>query len=122
MTDESRHSAHSSGQRRSDGAPAWWGLLDRGDLPADGDEAEQRGVWRITAVPRPSSERRATPARGRHWRPWVINVGALLVALVVIMVGVGVDSPRSVVIVALLFGVPMVLVAITAAVAARHSR
>ena len=121
MSDESRHSAHSSGQRRSDGAPAWWGLLDRGDLPADGEDAEQSGGWRVAAVPR-SSPTSPVAVRRARWRPWLINLGALLVALVVIMVGVGVDSPRSVVVVALLFGVPMALVAITAAVAARHSR
>ena len=121
MSDESRHSAHSPGQRRSDGAPSWWGLLDRGDLPADGDDAQQPGGWRVAAVPRSAPSSPAT-ARRTRWRPWLINLGALLVALAVIMVGVGVDSPRSAVVVALLFGVPMVLVAITAAVAARHSR
>jgi len=121
MSDESRHSAH-SGQRRSDGAPAWWGLLDRGDLPADADDAKHAGVWRIAAVPNGAQDPPTGPVTSRHWRPWVINLGALLIALVVIMVGVGVDSPRSAVIVALPFGVPMVLVAVTAAVAARHSR
>jgi len=121
MSDESRHSAR-SGQRRSDGAPGWWGLLDRGDLPTDGDDVEQPGVWRIAAVPKQAPAVSTATAKTRRWRPWVINLGALLIALVVIMVGVGVDSPRSAVIVALLFGVPMLLVAITAAVAARHSR
>ena len=55
-------------------------------------------------------------------RAWVINVVAILVAVAVIMLGVGVDSPRGALVVGLLFGVPVVLVAITAAVAARRSR
>jgi hypothetical protein len=56
-----------------------------------------------------------------RWRAWAINITAVVVALVVIMLGVGVDSPRSALVVGLLFGVPLVLVAITAAIAARRT-
>ena len=122
MSDEASRSAHSSGQRRSDGAPAWWAALDRVDLPEDAASRPQslwfddeltggplRQVAGIEDIPSPR-------------RAWLINVVAILVAVVVIMLGVGVDSPRSALVVGLLFGVPVVLVAITAAVAARRSR
>ena len=55
-------------------------------------------------------------------RNWLVNVAALLVALLVVMLGVGVDSARGAVIVALIFGVPMMLVAVVATVAARRAR
>jgi hypothetical protein len=122
MSDEASRSAHSSGQRRSDGAPAWWAALDRADLPEDVQSRRHprwfdedlrveplRQVAGIEDIPSPR-------------RAWLINVVAILVAVAVIMLGVGVDSPRSALVVGLLFGVPVVLVAITAAVAARRSR
>lgn len=55
-------------------------------------------------------------------RNWLVNLAALLVALLVVMLGVGVDSARGAVIVALIFGVPMLLVAVIATVAARRAR
>lgn len=55
-------------------------------------------------------------------RNWMVNVAALLVALLVVMLGVGVDSARGAVIVALIFGVPMLLVAVIATLAARRAR
>ena len=117
MSDEPRPPAHPPDQRRSDGAPGWWSALDRGDLPDDAPQAELPGRWRL--VP-PA----ATPTRRRPllFRGWVINVAALVVALVVIMLGVGVDSARGAVVVALIFGVPMALVAITATIAVRRAR
>ena len=122
MSDETSRSAHSSGQRRSDGAPAWWAALDRADLPED-VESRPHPLWF-------DDELRGGPLRQVSGiediptprRAWLINVVAILVAVAVIMLGVGVDSPRSALVVGLLFGVPVVLVAITAAVAARRSR
>ena len=120
MSDEASRSAHSSGQRRSDGAPAWWAALDRADLP-DGAEPEARPRWydqemhgRLRHVP-------GLDGIPTKRRAWLINVVAILVAIAVIMLGVGVDSPRSALFVGLLFGVPVVLVALTAAIAARRS-
>ena len=121
MSDEPRPPAHSPGQRRTDGAPAWWSLLDRGDLPDDADAArdDALGVMRSPA-PTPA---RSRPSRPRpRWSNWLVNLAALIVVLGVIMVGVGVDSARGALVVALLFGVPLVLVAITVTVTARRAR
>ncbi len=122
MSDEAPRSAHHSGQRRSDGAPAWWGALDRSDLPADGlapleprwyeDRSGQARLHDVSGIEGIPSRRRA----------WIINLAAVLVAVAVIMLGIGVDSPRTALMVGLIFGVPVVLVAITAAVAARRAR
>ena len=50
-----------------------------------------------------------------------IYFAAVLVALLVIMLGVGVDSVRGAVVAALIFGIPMLLVAIVATVAAKRA-
>jgi Flp pilus assembly protein TadB len=125
MPEEPRPSIQPHGQRRSDGAPAWWSLLDRGDLPDDGSEPiSQAVVATPPAQQTPRAARRAS-ARSRlvHLsRNWLVNIAALLVALLVVMLGVGVDSARGAVIVALIFGVPMLLVAVIATVAARRAR
>ena len=117
VSDEPRPSAHFRDQRRSDGAPVWWSQLDRGDLP--------EGPHRPAAVqPTPAPHgKHAAPARHRHFSAtWLVNVAALLVALLVVMAAVGVDSARGAAVVALIFGVPMVLVAITVTIAARRAR
>ncbi|MBV9100666.1 MAG: phage holin family protein [Candidatus Dormibacteraeota bacterium] len=120
MSDEASRSAHSSGQRRSDGAPAWWAALDRSDLP-DGGSPEARPNWYDAEMHHSLRQGAGFEGLPTKRRAWLINVVAILVAVGVIMLGVGVDSPRSALVVGLLFGVPVVLVAITAAVAARHS-
>ena len=117
MSEEPRPSAHPPDQRRGDGAPAWWSQLDRGDLPDDAGKAERAAPRRAVAAGPP-----AAPRRRLHIRGWLINVAALAVALLVIMLGVGVDSARGALLVALVFGVPMILVAITATVAVRRTR
>lgn len=121
MSDEASRSAQPSGQRRSDGAPAWWAALERGDLPDDKPRAPQPR-WYGDHV-QSSRLRSVAGAEGipSKRRAWLINVVAVLVAVGVIMLGVGVDSPRSALVVGLLFGIPIVLVALTAAVAARRS-
>src|SRR5438034_11796282 len=45
MSDESSRSARPSGQRRGDGAPAWWADLDRVDLPDDTPVPPTRVAW-----------------------------------------------------------------------------
>jgi hypothetical protein len=57
-----------------------------------------------------------------RWRAWFINLAVVAVAVVLIMLGVGVTSPREALTVGLLFGVPIILVAITATVATRRAR
>ncbi len=55
-------------------------------------------------------------------RAWLINIAVVAVALILIMLGVGVRSPREALTVGLLFGVPIILVALTATIAARRAR
>ncbi len=123
MSDDSPRSAHPR-QRRSDGAPAWWAALDRSDLPDDGgkkapastqwypDMREEPRIRQVSGVEGMPSRRRA----------WLINLAVIAVALLLIMLGVGVRSPREALTVGLLFGVPIILVAVTATIAARRAR
>lgn len=126
MTEEPRPSTQPHGQRRSDGAPAWWSLLDRGDLPADGPATASEPVARrievVAPVPAPIPANKLRIAVLRRTRNWLINAAAVLVALLVIMLGIGVDSARGAVVAALIFGVPMLLVAVIATIAARRAR
>jgi hypothetical protein len=123
MSDESSRSTRPSGQRRGNGAPAWWSALDRSDLPEDGkgrvpqqrwyDEDAQEGRLRkVSGLEGMPSRRRA----------WLINVAVILVAALVIMLGVGVRLPDGVLVGALVFGVPLLLVVITATIASRRVR
>jgi len=120
MSDESSRSAQSPGQRRSDGAPLWWSALDRSDLPEDHEGAVPQTSWfpaeqSVRDVPGMSN----LPTRRRAW---LINLAPVVVALGVIMLGVGVDSPRNALTVGLLFGIPIALVALTATLAVRRLR
>jgi hypothetical protein len=122
MPDESSRSAPSQGPQRRDGAPEWWSELERADLPEDRVTTAVQSAWFTEAEP--TSVRHVAGMQGipTRRRAWLINAVAVVVALAVIMLALGVDSPRSVLIVGLLFGVPIVLVAITATVAARRAR
>lgn len=113
MSEEPRPSTQPHHQRRNDGAPAWWALLDRGDLPDDTGGVRRRSAGRLASTPV------AQPRRHRL-RNWVFNVLALLVAVAVVMLGVGVDSARGAIAAALIFGVPLVLVFVTANIAAKR--
>ncbi|HEX6538748.1 MAG TPA: hypothetical protein VF155_06185 [Candidatus Dormibacteraeota bacterium] len=122
MSEEPRPSTQPHGQRRSDGAPAWWAFLDRGDLPPDGPQPSPP----VPAAP--VLARSPSPARAkyrlaslRRKRNLLVNTAALLVALLVVMLGIGVDSARGAVVAALIFGVPMLLVAVVASIAARRA-
>src|SRR5258708_5684314 len=94
MSDESSRSTRPSGQRRGNGAPAWWSALDRSDLPDDGrvkaphqrwydDDAEDGRLRAVSGIEGMPSRRRA----------WLINIAVVLVAALVIMLGVGVRLP-----------------------------
>jgi len=102
-------------------APAWWGALGRGDLPLDGEDADEP-IRRPVAPPADPPQRLAAAARSIRWRRLWFNALVLLVALVIVCVGVGVVSVSMFLTVALLFGVPLALSAATIAVVARRSR
>ena len=120
MSDESSRSARPYGQRRNDGAPAWWGALDRVDLPdtelvpaahrrwyEDGEPASPRTELTGRAL--------AEPAR----RGWLV---ALLIGLAVILV-LGIVwwvSPDAFT-VTLLIGIPVGIAATVTIVMARRS-
>jgi hypothetical protein len=123
MSDDPPRSAsgQQSDPRPMAGAPAWWGALGRKDLPLDGEDT-------------PPPVRLAPPAhtpvldvpRSRRpalrWRTWAFNLAVLLIAVVIVCVGIGVLSLSMFLTVALLFGVPLALAALTATVVARRSR
>ena len=125
MSDESSRSARPSGQRRNDGAPAWWSALERVDLPEDpGVPAAHRRWYEgdVSAAPgRPEVVGSETPRRIRP--AWIINtLVALAVALVLIVVLGIVGSAGDALTVSMLIGVPLILVVITILVVARRSR
>jgi hypothetical protein len=123
MSDESSRSTRPSGQRRGNGAPAWWSALDRSDLPEDGKVRAPQQLWydadaqetRLRKVPGIDG----MPSRRRAW---LINLAVILVAALVIMLGVGVRLPDGALVGALVFGVPLLLVVITATIASRRAR
>jgi hypothetical protein len=114
-------SGQQSDPRPIAGAPAWWGALGRPDLPLDGDDAAP--PVRL-APPAHAVTGGAPAARGarRRWRAWTFNLAVLAIAVLIVCVGVGVVSLSMFITVALLFGVPAVLAAVTATVVARRSR
>jgi len=121
MSDESSRSAHPR-QRKSDGAPAWWAALDRSDLPDDAAGAAPH-EWYAEGQEQPRlREVSGIEGMPSRWRAWLINIAVVAVAVVLVMLGVGVTSPREALTVGLLFGLPIVLVAVTATIAARRAR
>jgi hypothetical protein len=124
MSDESSRSARPSGQRRNDGAPAWWSALERADLPEDqGVPAAHRRWYEgdATAAPQPEIAKAVAPRRIR--RAWVINTVFCLALAVVLIVALGVVDPAgSAFTLSMLIGVPAFLVVITTVVVARRSR
>jgi hypothetical protein len=124
MSDESSRSARPSGQRRNDGAPAWWSALERADLPEDhGVPAAHRRWYEgdATAAPQPDVVKAALPRRIRP--AWVINTLVVLAVALLLVVAFGVvDSAGDVLTICMLIGVPALLVVITTVVVARRSR
>jgi hypothetical protein len=113
-------SGQQSDPRPTTGAPAWWGALERPDLPSDGDAVlEPTPV--VTPDPLPVPE--PTPTRRSiRWRTWSFNVVFVLVAVLIVCVGLGVVSISMFLTCLLLFGVPLTVAAGAAAVVARRSR
>jgi hypothetical protein len=125
MSDESSRSARPSGQRRNDGAPAWWPALERVDLPDDDEgvpAAHRRWYEEQKTAALPDAP---APSRAAHdpRPPWVVNTLVGLAVLLVLMVAVGVaDVDSSLLTIAMLVGVPLILVVLTTFIVARRSR
>jgi hypothetical protein len=124
MSDESSRSARPSGQRRNDGAPAWWSALERADLPEDqGVPAAHRRWYEGDATAAPQPEVIGAAAQRRFRPAWIVNTLVALAVAVVLMVALGVvDSAGDVLTISMLIGVPVLLVVITTLVVARRSR
>jgi hypothetical protein len=113
-------SGQQSDPRPAAGAPAWWGALARPDLPLDSDDSPPP----IRLAP-PAHSPAPQAGIGRHahsWRAWTFNLAVLALAVLIICAGVGVVSLSMFLTIALIFGVPLSLAAITATVVARRSR
>jgi uncharacterized integral membrane protein len=113
-------SGQQSDPRPAAGAPPWWGALGRPDLPLDGDDSP--APIRMAPPAHSRGRRAATSHRPRRWTAWVLNSAVLALAVLIICIGVGVVSFKMFLTVGLLFGVPLVLAALTAVVVARRSR
>lgn len=74
------------------------------------------------AWPATHADTNGSPRSKPRWHGWLFNALAVLVALGVIMLGLGVDSARGALTVGLIFGVPMLIVAVTITVAYRRGR
>ena len=129
MSDEFPRSAQGNApQRRPTDAPAWWSQLGRDNLPDDETGVERSvrtssgqplSLWhtRTLAAPAGSTSRR---------RSRLHTVSAALVLtlafLVVAWFGVGGGSSRSVLVVAVIFGVPVALTVIAVSLVLRRQR
>ncbi len=126
MSDEFSRSARPSGQRRNDGAPAWWPALERVDLPEDEGvpAAHRRRYEEQKATALPDASPASGPTQRQRPRPaWVFNTLVGLAVALVLMVAVGVaDADSDLLTVTMLVGVPLILVVITTLIVARRSR
>ncbi len=121
MSDELRSApGHRPEQRRNRGAPAWWAALDRSDLPED-DSAGAPRSGDERPVPRRPAAAPGVNGHSTRLRNAVITALVVFIAALVTWIGIGGGSLRSVVVVLLVFGVPALLAAVTAAVIVRRS-
>jgi hypothetical protein len=113
-------SGQQSDPRPAAGAPPWWGALGRPDLPLDSDSAPTP----VRMAP-PAHKNRRRPSSGRpprRWLAWGLNAAVLALAVLIVCIGVGVVSFKMFLTVGLLFGVPLIVAALTVVVVARRSR
>lgn len=113
--------------------PAWWADLARTDLPDDPEADSPRARVTLSSPP-PRQERLtvprllepvpdAPPQRGRErLGNTMVLVMVVVAAVVVTWVGMGDPSPRGMLVVLLVFGIPMALtLAVVSVVARRHT-
>jgi hypothetical protein len=74
------------------------------------------------APPAHGRERQPGGSRApRRWLAWAFNAAVLAVAILIVCIGVGVLSFKMFLTVGLVFGVPLIVAALTVAVVARRS-
>jgi hypothetical protein len=112
-------SGQQSDPRPIAGAPAWWGALGRADLPLDGDDTPPPA--RLAPPAHTPAVAQQIGRRRIRWRVWAFNLAVLAIAVLIVCVGVGAVSLSMFLTIALLFGVPLAVAAITAMVVARRS-
>jgi len=75
------------------------------------------------APPAHKNQRRPSTSRApRRWLAWGLNAAVLALAVLIVCIGVGVVSFKMFLTVGLLFGVPLIVAALTVVVVARRSR
>jgi len=122
MSDESSRSARPSGQRHGEGAPAWWAALGRGDLPEDPPPTTTATWYDENSADVSLRDVAGAEGMPSRRRAWIINLTVVAIVALVIMLGVGTDSPSKALIAGLLFGVPLLLAVVTVVVIVRRSR
>jgi hypothetical protein len=123
MSDESSRSARPYGQRRNDGAPAWWAALDRADLPDNEVVPATHRRWYEDAQPvAPVVEIAGRVERAPKHRGWLIGLLVALGVAVVLALAWAVDTTDGeIFFVTLLIGIPVGLAATVTIVMARRS-
>ncbi|MFI5286189.1 MAG: hypothetical protein ACHQ4F_07705 [Candidatus Dormibacteria bacterium] len=124
MSDESSRSARPYGQRRNDGAPAWWAALDRADLPDNEVVPAAHRRWYEDAQPvAPMVEIAGRSRHSRKRQIWLISVLVALAIAGVLYAGFKNDfeDTWNVVVVALLISVPVALAACVTILLARRN-
>jgi hypothetical protein len=122
MSDESSRSARPYGQRRNDGAPAWWAALDRADLPDNEAVPAAHRRWYEDAPPvAPRIEIAGRVERAPVRRAWLIGLLVALAIAVVLGIAWGIDSTGQMLTVTLLIGIPAGLAAAVTIFIARRN-
>ena len=122
MSDESSRSARPSGQRRNDGAPAWWSALERVDLPEDPDVPAAHRRWYEGAASSARPEVAGDEAPPRIRPVWMINTFMAIALAVTLVVSLAWIDSDNLLMLSMLIGVPLILAVITTLVVARRSR
>ena len=125
MSDDPRAThGNPANPRRNASAPGWWSQLERADLPPDGETARQfqQKPFARLARERYSLDSIELPPRvASRWRVWMINLAIVAITGIVVLIGVGATTPRTVIAAALVFGLPITLAALVTTIIARRA-
>ena len=91
--------------------PEWWDLLDRNDLPKGGGESD-RGSRRRRSREEDiihGLQGGSAPRSPLRWRLWVTNVALVVIAVLLLVLGLGSTTPNGLAGVLLLMGIAALL-------------